>query len=307
MASDFDEYIAHCQERINQALERALQDTNSSYCSQPSQQHTQKLFAAMRYSVMNGGKRVRPLLLYATAQAVDERFDRVAGDLDQLACALEYIHSYSLVHDDLPAMDDDDLRRGKPSCHRAFDEATAILCADALQADAFALIATTSLPAVTTVALIHALAKASGSTGMVGGQAIDLAAVGQTIDVAHLESMHRLKTGALIRASVALGGLAVGADKAQLAALDDYALHIGLAFQVRDDILDIESDTATLGKEQGADLALGKPTYPMLLGMQGAKDKLQALNEEALASLQPFAGRALRLRQLADFIVQRRH
>lgn len=310
MDSDFESYISHCQQLINRALELALQGSNSHYSSSPTQQHTQQLFAAMHYSVMNGGKRVRPLLLYAAAQAVDEGVDATGNhttDLDQLGCALEFVHSYSLVHDDLPAMDDDDLRRGKPSCHRAFDEATAILCADALQAEAFALICTTSLDPSVKVALVRELAGAAGARGMVGGQAIDLAAVGQNIDAAHLQSMHQLKTGALIRASVAMGGLAAGGSKEQLAALDVYALDIGLAFQVRDDILDIESDTATLGKTQGADLALGKPTYPALLGMKGAKEKLRELYEGALSSLESFGGQALRLRQLADFIIQRRH
>lgn len=306
MDSDFALYISNCQQRINKALEKSLQDTDSNYCSNPTQQHTEKLFSAMRYSVMNGGKRIRPLLLYAAAESLNNSHAN-AKDLDLLACALEYIHSYSLVHDDLPAMDDDDLRRGKPTCHRIFGEAYAILAGDALQANAFALITTTRLDAEKKIDLIQQLANAAGATGMVGGQAIDLAATGQTIDIDQLVSMHRLKTGALIRASVLLGAIAAGGDKEQLTALDRFAKDIGLAFQVQDDILDIESDTETLGKAQGADLALGKPTYPALLGMQGAKEKLQQLYEDAQEALQPFGNSALRLHQLADFIIQRRH
>jgi geranylgeranyl pyrophosphate synthase len=260
----------------------------------------------MRYSVMNGGKRIRPLLLYASADALQAPAS-MKQDMDRLACALEYIHSYSLVHDDLPAMDNDDLRRGKPACHRAFDEAAAILAGDALQSEAFALIANSTLDSHVRIELIRYLATASGATGMVGGQAIDLAAIGQDIELSHLEAMHRLKTGALIRASVALAAIASGANQEQQHALDLYAINIGLAFQVQDDILDIESDTTTLGKTQGADLALGKPTYPALLGMAGAKQKLESLYQAAIAALEPFGQEAARLQQLADFIVKRTH
>jgi geranylgeranyl pyrophosphate synthase len=228
--------------------------------------------------------------------------------LDGIACAVEYLHAYSLVHDDLPAMDDDDLRRGNPTCHRAFDEATAILAGDALQSRAFELLA--KLPGIaaqTRLELIATLAGAAGARGMVGGQAIDLAAVQQRIDLHHLETMHRLKTGALIRAAVRMGALLAGASAAQATALDNYAAAIGLSFQVQDDILDITSDTATLGKQQGADLARAKPTYPALLGLTEARAKAQALHNEALSALRDFDGRADRLRQLSAYIIERSH
>ncbi|HEY3698198.1 MAG TPA: farnesyl diphosphate synthase [Spongiibacteraceae bacterium] len=266
--------------------------------------HLQRLFDAMRYCLLNGGKRVRPLLVYATAAAVAEKSDPIA--LDQIACAVEYIHAYSLVHDDLPAMDDDDLRRGNPTCHRQFDEATAILAGDALQSRAFELLA--QLPAASAamrIELIAVLASASGARGMVGGQAIDLGAVQKQIDLPHLETMHRLKTGALIRAAVRMGALAGGANSAQLELLDRYAAAIGLSFQVQDDILDVTGDTATLGKRQGADSARAKPTYPALLGLDAARHKAQALHQQALAALATFGAPAERLRQLSAFIVER--
>jgi geranylgeranyl pyrophosphate synthase len=261
------------------------------------------LYDAMRYSVMNGGKRVRPVLVYAAAESVAPAN---ATCLDLIACAFEFLHCYSLIHDDLPAMDDDDLRRGLPTCHRKFDEATAILAGDALQAEAFRLLCETALPAKIQIQLVRLLAQASGSQGMVAGQAIDLAAVDTTLDVDQLEDMHRLKTGALIRAAVLAGGIAAGATQAQLENLDRYARAVGLAFQVQDDVLDVESDTETLGKQQGADAALNKPTYATLLGLAGARQKSAQLIAEAHAAIAGFGDRAQRLHELADFIITRK-
>ena len=306
VAAPFGDYLDHCRERINRALAEQLGATGSEYAPAATGPHLARLFDAMRYSLLNGGKRVRPLLVFAAAQAVDTDCD--AATLDRIASAVEYIHAYSLVHDDLPAMDDDDLRRGNPTCHRAFDEATAILAGDGLQSRAFELLA--QLPGVaaeTRLALIETLAAAAGPRGMVGGQAIDLAAVRQRIDLTHLETMHRLKTGALIRAAVRMGALAAHASAGQLEALDRYAAAIGLSFQVQDDILDITSDTGTLGKQQGADQARDKPTYPALLGLEQAQAKAQALHNEALSALSGFGAGANRLRELSAYIIERRH
>ncbi len=300
----FPVYLEASQQRVNAALSVLLPLVDSEYAPQPTAEPSARLFEAMRYSLLNGGKRVRPVLVYASAEAVGEAN---AEALDRAACALECIHAYSLVHDDLPAMDDDDLRRGLPTCHRKFDEASAILAGDALQAAAFELLAGVPLPPATALRLVRELAAASGARGMVGGQAIDLGAVNRQLDLPALEAMHRLKTGALIRASARLGGLVAGASEAQLAALDRYAEAIGLAFQVQDDILDVESDTATLGKQQGADAARNKPTYPALLGMAEAKLLAAHLTEQAIAALSPFGGAAEPLRGLARFIVQRQY
>jgi geranylgeranyl pyrophosphate synthase len=299
----FESYMEHCRARINAVLASQLGDLESEFTTQPTAPQLARLFEAMRYSLLNGGKRVRPLLVYASAAAIVQGPD--AYVLDGAACALEYIHSYSLVHDDLPAMDDDDLRRGNPTCHRKFDEATAILAGDALQSRAFELLSRLPADPTLKLALIETLAAAAGPRGMVGGQAIDLAAVQQRIDLDHLETMHRLKTGALIRAAVRMGALAAGASAAQLQALDRYAAAIGLSFQVQDDILDITSDTATLGKQQGADIARAKPTYPALLGLEQARAKAQALHGQALAALEGFGPSAERLRQLSAYIVER--
>lgn len=266
-----------------------------------------RLHEAMRYAVLGGGKRVRPVLAYAAGEALDA----APGQIDVPACAVEFIHAYSLIHDDLPAMDDDDLRRGRPTCHKAFDEATAILAGDALQAQAFRVLVcdpALQVDATTRLRMVDVLAQAAGSRGMVGGQAIDMAAVGHELTLAELENMHIHKTGALIRASVTLGALCQpAADEAQLQALDRYAKCIGLAFQIRDDILDVIGDTATLGKQQGADLAHNKPTYPALLGLDGARAHARALHDEAMATLEPFGERAALLRQLAAYIVDRSH
>jgi geranylgeranyl diphosphate synthase type II len=289
-------FSAECQARVEAALARWLP---------PAEQAPAHLHEAMRYASLDGGKRVRPLLVYAAGGALGA--DRSA--LDGPACAVEFIHAYSLIHDDLPAMDDDDLRRGKPTCHKAFDEATAILAGDALQTLAFEVLANdTAMLAdpARRLSMVAELAQASGSRGMAGGQAIDIAAEGRRLGLDELAHMHRLKTGALIRASVRLGALSAPAyTEAQGARLDEYAACIGLAFQIRDDILDVEADTATLGKTQGADQARNKPTYTSLLGLAGAKDKLREVHSAALASLQSFDTAADPLRWLADYIVQR--
>ena len=261
----------------------------------------------MRYSVLNGGKRMRPMLTYCTGKVLG--LDPEA--LDGPACAVEFIHVYSLIHDDLPAMDDDDLRRGKATCHVAFDEATAILAGDALQALAFEVLAHDSSITATAegrLKMIIALAKASGSQRMVGGQAIDWQSVGTKLNLPELENMHIHKTGALIRASVNMATLAKADIDATVATkLDHYAKCIGLSFQVKDDILDEESDTATLGKTQGKDKDNDKPTYPALLGLAGAKQKAQELHEMALENLSIFGNEADLLRDLSLYIIQRTH
>jgi farnesyl diphosphate synthase len=263
------------------------------------------LHEAMRYSVLSDGKRIRPVLVYAAGKV----FGVNRNALDAPACAVEMIHAYSLIHDDLPAMDDDDLRRGRPTCHRAYDEATAILAGDSLQALAFHVLANDGnmiIDAEQRIQMINILALASGSRGMAGGQAIDLASVGKTLNIAELENMHIHKTGALIRASVELGALSQpGVEAESFEKVSHYAKCIGLAFQVQDDILDIESDTETLGKPQGSDLERNKPTYPNLLGLDGAKDVAKQLHEEAISSLAIFDESADPLRWIADYIVQR--
>ena len=260
-----------------------------------------RLMSAMRYAALGGGKRLRPFLVLETGRlfGVDERC------LLRVAAALECIHTYSLIHDDLPCMDDDDLRRGKPTCHIAFTEATAVLAGDGLQTLAFELLTKTDFSPAIQINLIRQLAKGSGADGMVLGQAIDLAAVDHQLDLQQLETMHRHKTGALIRARVAMGAISAGADEAQLAALDDYASAIGLAFQVQDDILDVTGDTATIGKQQGADIARNKPTYVSLLGLDAAKAKADELHRHALGALVSFGESATPLRQLASYIVER--
>lgn len=264
-----------------------------------------QLHAAMRYSVLNGGKRIRPILVYAAGFAVSANEDA----LDAPASAVEFIHAYSLIHDDLPAMDDDDLRRGKPTCHKAFTEAQAILAGDALQSLAFHTIAhglPANIPSEQKLDILDALAVASGSRGMAGGQAIDLASVGKSLNIAELEDMHVHKTGALIRASVKMGALCQPKiTEEQLKNLDHFAKCIGLAFQIQDDILDVTSDTETLGKTQGADIALNKPTYPALLGLDGSREMAAELHKDALDCLDIFADKAEPLRWLADYIVKR--
>ncbi len=292
----FDTFSSDCVIRVEKALDHNLPATTIE---------PRNLHEAMRYATFNGGKRVRPLLVYAAGTAC-------GGDMDVLdipACAVELIHSYSLVHDDLPAMDDDDLRRGKPTCHKVYDEATAILVGDALQSLAFELLArsTDRIPAETRLNMLRILANASGSRGMAGGQAMDIDGVDQELSLPELEIMHIHKTGALIRASVQLGVLSAGGSKEQLAKLEHYTKAIGLAFQVQDDILDITENTHTLGKTQGKDAADNKPTYPALLGLDGARQKARELLEEAHDALNGFDGSAQRLRQLADYVVGRKH
>lgn len=292
--NNFHEYQSRCQQRIDHQLTQAVTFPDNG---------ASRLHQAMAYSLFNGGKRVRPLLVYASAHALG-----CAEDIaDAPAMAVELIHAYSLVHDDLPAMDDDELRRGKPTCHIAFDEASAILAGDALQTEAFQVILNAAdLSATQKVTLLDLLAKGSGAIGMAAGQAIDLAAVGQQVDLAYLENMHNHKTGALIKASVLMGASCSDqVSQTQLAALGHYADAIGLAFQVQDDILDVTADTATLGKTQGADAAHNKPTYVSLLGLDGARNKATELHREALAALAAFDEKAIWLRALADYIIRR--
>jgi farnesyl diphosphate synthase/geranylgeranyl diphosphate synthase type II len=293
MPQEFSQFASQCRARVDSALDQYL----------PLGIDSTQLRAAMRYSLFNGGKRVRPILAYAAALAVKPEIDLAL--VDPIAASVESLHSYSLVHDDLPAMDDDDLRRGKPTCHIAFNEATAILAGDGLQTLAFELLTNTNLDSRVQIALVRALVQGSGAEGMVLGQAIDLAAVDHLLDISQLENMHRHKTGALIRASVTMGAICAGADRQQLQALDNYAAAIGLAFQVQDDILDVISDTNTLGKQQGADIARNKPTYVSLLGLEAAKAKAAELHRQALDAVENFGDSAVHLRQLASYIVER--
>jgi farnesyl diphosphate synthase len=263
-----------------------------------------KLHEAMRYTVLGGGKRVRPLLVHAAGALFGAELDALA----HAASAVEMIHAYSLVHDDMPCMDDDDLRRGKPTVHVAYDEATALLVGDALQAQAFEVLAgTTTVPAARTVTMLRLLAEAAGSAGMCGGQAIDLDSVGISLTLEQLERMHQLKTGAMLRVSVLLGALA-GRDLAphELEALAAYSRAIGLAFQVVDDVLDATEDSATLGKTAGKDAAANKPTYVSILGLEPSKALAEQLRQQAHDALAPFGEQAQRLREIADLIVQRK-
>jgi len=289
--------IEFYQARVERILEDALPIQAPTYLSE-----------AMRYSVLGGGKRIRAILVYATGEALKTDIEL----LDPAAAAIEMLHAYSLVHDDLPCMDDDDLRRGKPTTHKAYDEATAVLTGDALQTSSFELISKKNIgiSAENQLKIVNTLAHASGVNGMVKGQAIDLSAVGAVITEDELETMHLNKTGALIKASVLMASyctkVTTSADaENQRSKLSEYAEAIGLAFQVQDDILDILSDTETLGKQQGSDIAAGKPTYPSILGMDAAKEKLFKLHEKATDSLRGFGQEADLLREIADFIVKR--
>lgn len=289
------DFLETCRRRVDAELDRRIASGSAS----------ERLQEAMRYSVLGGGKRIRPALTLAAASALGQSTDAALVP----ACAIELIHAYSLVHDDLPAMDNDELRRGRPTAHIAFDEATAILAGDALQALAFEWL--TEAPGVMAsarLAMIQELARASGHSGMVGGQAIDLESVGKSLTLAQLETMHRHKTGALIEASVRIGALtAQGVSERSLNALTHYAKALGLAFQVQDDLLDIEGDTETIGKPQGSDVARAKPTYPALLGPTGAREHLASLLSNALESLQDFGPEADPLRAMADYVVARTH
>ena len=282
---------------------RARTETCLNACLPDPALAPQRLHAAMRHAATGGGKRMRPLLVYATGQLLGAN----ATLLDAPATAVELVHAYSLVHDDLPAMDDDALRRGRPTVHIAFDEATAILAGDALQTRAFEVLAASDAPAELRVAWLQTLAHASGAAGMCGGQALDIDATGQQQTLAALETMHALKTGALIRAAVRMGALAGGADSATLARLDVFAAGLGLAFQVRDDILDIEADSAQLGKTAGKDAAQHKSTFPALLGMEGAKQRLAELSRQMQQALADDGEAAAPLRALALLAVERAH
>ena len=289
-------FMAQSRQQVDAALEHWLPADN---------QQPQRLHEAMRYTVFNGGKRIRPFLVYATGHALG--IPMIA--LDGAACAVELIHAYSLVHDDLPAMDDDDLRRGQPTCHIAYDEATAILVGDALQTLAFQVVIRDPKLSGSTqskLKILDTLASASGSLGMVGGQAIDLEAVGKTLSIEDLENMHLHKTGALIRCSICIPALATpNLNPRTFENLDRYAQCIGLSFQIQDDILDEESNTETLGKTQGKDRDHDKPTYPLLLGIDGAKQKAQDLNAQALDALSQFGNEANLLRELSKYIIER--
>ncbi|MBY6187038.1 (2E,6E)-farnesyl diphosphate synthase [Marinobacter hydrocarbonoclasticus] len=288
--------LSHYQARVNDTLERIFNDLPVT---------DPRLLDAIRYGTLLGGKRVRPFLVYATGTMLGAKED----DLDMLAAAVECIHAYSLIHDDLPAMDDDHLRRGQPTVHIAFDEATAILAGDALQGLAYELLAECKLPAglePNRIAMVRALAKASGYQGMCGGQAIDLASTGKRIDLDALTQLHRLKTGALIRASVELGSYGVAdLPVAERNALLRFAEAIGLAFQVQDDILDITADTEQLGKPQGSDLAADKSTFPALLGLDGARDAAQTLYQDALTALAELPYNTEQLQAFARYLIER--
>jgi farnesyl diphosphate synthase len=289
----FEEWMRAVLARVEGALER--------YLPEPSVEPA-RLHEAMRYAVLGGGKRVRPLLVHAAGELSGAR----AEALEAASAALEMIHVYSLVHDDMPCMDDDDLRRGKPTVHVKYDEATALLVGDALQSQAFvALTDVAALDVPAQAALVRELAYASGSLGMAGGQAIDLASVGLTLTRAQLETMHRMKTGALLRASVRMGALAGAADETTLRALDAYAAAVGLAFQVVDDILDVTTDSATLGKTAGKDAKDGKPTYVSIIGLEASRALAAQLRRDAREALAPFGARARRLAELADLVVDR--
>lgn len=295
--SDFASWTRALQARTEAALERCLPVADIA---------PERLHAAMRYVTLGGGKRVRPLLAYAAGEAVGAPAEAVEG----AACAVELIHVYSLVHDDLPCMDDDDLRRGKPTCHVQYDEATAMLAGDALQCLAFEVLAAADpdLDAGTRLQRLAILGRAAGSRGMCGGQAVDLAGTGRELDLAELEFMHIHKTGALIRAAVLLGALSAGPlGEAARERLEHYAKCVGLAFQVMDDVLDAESDTATLGKTAGKDAAQGKATYLTLMSAREARAYAAELVDSALQAIAPFAERGRRLTELARFIVERQY
>ncbi|HQR23658.1 MAG TPA: polyprenyl synthetase family protein [Steroidobacteraceae bacterium] len=293
LSSRLDEW----RSRVEQELERWLP---------PDSAVPQRLHAAQRYGVLGPGKRIRPALVYATAETLGVALSTV----DAAACAVELIHAYSLVHDDLPAMDDDDLRRGRPTCHKAFDEATAILAGDSLQVLAFQVLAShAGVPDDhVRVRMIAILAEASGTAGMAGGQALDLAAEGRTLGLAEIEQVHALKTGALIRASILMAAQCAGdLGLARLAALGEFGSLVGLAFQVQDDILDIEGDAALIGKPVGSDEARAMPTYPAVAGIAPAKARVRELHEAAGAILRREGWAGSPLAAVADWLVTRRH
>lgn len=292
-AVSFQEWITAHSARCESALDRMLDS---------EQTNPQRLHEAMRYAAQGGGKRIRPLLVYAAGQLGDQTSSEA---LDAAAVAIESIHAYSLVHDDLPCMDDDDLRRGRPTVHKAFDEATALLVGDALQTRAFEVLANAIAPAEMRLKMIAALAAASGSRGMAGGQAIDLESVGKKLDLAGLQQMHAMKTGALLSCAVELGGIAANLNAAQLAQLQSYAKSLGLAFQIVDDVLDATADSQTLGKTAGKDAAANKPTYVTLMGLDYAQKQAKELQETAIACLDGFGSKAQALKDLALLVVNR--
>ena len=289
----FEDWVRAHGQRTESALDDLLDAANTN----PARLHE-----AMRYAAQGGGKRIRPLLVYAAGALTD---DTNQSALDAAAVAIECIHAYSLVHDDLPCMDDDDLRRGRPTVHKAYDEATALLVGDALQTRAFEILANAQCDADTRLAMISALASASGSRGMAGGQAIDLESVGKKLDLAGLKQMHAMKTGALLSCSVQMGGIAAKLNPTQMQYLQNYSEALGLAFQIVDDVLDATADSQTLGKTAGKDAANDKPTYVTLMGLDYAKKAAKDLQETAIASLESFGAKAQALKDLALLVVNR--
>lgn len=292
----FEDWVRAHGQRTELALESLLDAANTN----PARLHE-----AMRYAAQGGGKRIRPLLVYAAGELGDETSEVRQAALDAAAVAIECIHAYSLVHDDLPCMDDDDLRRGRPTVHKAYDEATALLVGDALQTRAFEVLANAQCDADIRLAMISALASASGSRGMAGGQAIDLDSVGKKLDLAGLKQMHAMKTGALLSCSVQMGGIAAKLHSAQMQHLQNYAQALGLAFQIVDDVLDATADSQTLGKTAGKDAANDKPTYVTLMGLDYAQKAAKDLQETAIASLESFGPKAQALKDLALLVVNR--
>ncbi len=288
-------WLQRSTERVDQAILKSFDDQVSAASG---------LKTAMHYAATGGGKRVRPLLIYATASLAGKELDQVPG-VDACAVAVELFHTYSLVHDDLPCMDNDDLRRGRPTVHKAFDEASALLVGDALQTMAFQLIAQSALNDAQKVQVISSLSSAGGMAGMAGGQAIDLASVGKQLKQNELEQMHRLKTGALLRAAVQIGAITIDLNEQEKKSLDVFASALGLAFQVVDDILDASSDSQTLGKTAGKDAAANKPTFVSLMGLDGAREFARKLHQEALDSLSIWGDNADLLRAIASKVVNR--
>ena len=288
-------WLQRSTERVDQAILKSFDDQVSAASG---------LKTAMHYAATGGGKRVRPLLIYATASLTGKELDQVPG-VDACAVAVELFHTYSLVHDDLPCMDNDDLRRGRPTVHKAFDEASALLVGDALQTMAFQLIAQSALNDAQKVQVITSLSMAGGMAGMAGGQAIDLASVGKQLKQSELEQMHRLKTGALLRTAVQIGAIAVNLNEQEKKSLDVFASSLGLAFQVVDDVLDASSDSQTLGKTAGKDAAANKPTFVSLMGLDGAREFARQLHQEALDSLGIWGDNADLLRAIASKVVNR--
>jgi len=288
----FQDWLSHHSERVESALDSLLDSAQTT---------PNRLHEAMRYAAQGGGKRIRPLLVYAAGSLGDAK----GQALDAAAVAIECIHAYSLVHDDLPCMDDDDLRRGRPTVHKAFDEATALLVGDALQTRAFEILANAQCDVEVRLHMICVLAAATGSRGMAGGQAIDLESVGKKLDLGGLKQMHAMKTGALLSCAVELGGIAAHLNTVQMAQLQKYSTALGLAFQIVDDVLDATADSQTLGKTAGKDAAANKPTYVTLMGLDYAQQQAKELQETAISSLTDFGSKAEALKDLALLVVNR--